>query len=100
MFQEARRLAAELGNKYCRLYYEGLICERRAKAHLRLGGPSSGYMAHDWLLKAMELYEAAEPLRPEKDDAVLLRWNACVRAFERHPDLEPEPLDDTIQLLE
>ena len=56
--------------------------------------------AYDWLKRAMEYYEVAEPLRPQKDDAALLRWNACARALERHPELQPEPSDDTVQLLE
>ena len=99
-FDEACGLASDLADEYSRLYYHGIICERRAKQAYRRGGPSAGYIAYDWLRQAMEHYEKAAEDRPAGDDAALLRWNACIRKFERHPDMDPEPLDETVQLLE
>ena len=45
-FTEARDVIPLLKSKYCRRYYEGIICERRAKAHLDRGGPGSGTLAY------------------------------------------------------
>jgi hypothetical protein len=88
-FSEARRIIPQLKSEYCRRYYEGIVCERRAKAHLDHGGPGSGTLAYEWLSTAMEHYDKALNLRlPGNDDAVL-RWNACIRLLRRHPALSP-----------
>jgi tetratricopeptide (TPR) repeat protein len=99
-FQEARDLAASLGDAYSRAYYGGLICERRAKQHLRRGGPGAGYVAYDWYQKAMESYAAALAIRPEGNDSSILRWNAVVRTLQRHPNVSPEPLEENPPLLD
>jgi hypothetical protein len=99
-FKEACDLASGLDDEYAQLYYHGIICERRAMQAYRRGGPSAGYIAYDWLHQAMEHYDKAAASRPSGDDSALLRWNACVRKLERHPDMVPEPLDDSVQLLE
>lgn len=90
----AQGLLARLTKEYDRLYLGGIICERRAKAYLTQGGSvqaSAG--AYEWLREAMRLFEAAEHHRPAGNDDAVLRWNACVRALERHPQLRPEPDD-------
>jgi hypothetical protein len=38
----------------------------------------------------MEHYDSALKLRLTGNDDAILRWNACIRLLERHPDLLPE----------
>jgi hypothetical protein len=91
-FREAQELLPGLHGEYERLYYGGIIWERRASARLGHGGPGSGKVAYPWLCKAMELYEKAEAVRPHGNDDALLRWNTCVRLHQRY-HLEPEPVE-------
>jgi hypothetical protein len=90
---QAKEVALRLRDEYARAYYSGIICERRAKARLRQGGPASGYVAYDFLQEAMGLFEKAEKVRPAGNDDALLRWNACARLLERNPHLTPAPED-------
>jgi tetratricopeptide (TPR) repeat protein len=90
---QAQETAGRLQDAYERAYYSGIVSERRAKARLRKGRPGSGYAAYDLLREAMAFYEKAEALRPASNDDALLRWNACVRILERHPDLGPAPAE-------
>ena len=84
----AQQVARSLKEEYDRSYYSGLVAERSAKAHLRRGGvPPDGI--YDWLADAMECYERAEALRPPGNDDAILRWNACVRLLQEHPNLRP-----------
>jgi len=83
----ARAVLAELTDPYHRAYYGGIICERWAKALFHRHELGSGDVVHHWLAEAMKLYEAAEGLRRPGDDDTILRWNACARLLERHPDL-------------
>lgn len=99
-FQEACDLASNLSDEYSRAYYSGLICERRAKQHLRRGGPGAGYVAYDWYHKAMEHYASAQEVRPAGNDSSILRWNAVVRTLRRHPEVTPEPLEEHVPLLD
>jgi len=88
-FTEARAVVPRLKSEYCRRYYEGIVCERRAKAHLDRGGPGSGTLAYEWLQRAMGHYDSALALRLAGNDDAVLRWNACARLLERHPELKP-----------
>lgn len=99
-FQEACELAKGLGDDYESAYYSGLICERRAKQHLRRSGPGSGYVAHDWYCKAMEYFAQAQLHRPADNQESVLRWNAIVRTFQRHPDVVAEPVQEGFELLD
>ncbi len=89
--QRARELLERLDDEYSRYYYDGIINERKAKAHLRRAGPGSGHYAFALLQTAMDLYERAEPLSPEGNDDAVLRWNACARIIMSHEEVEPEP---------
>jgi hypothetical protein len=91
-FQHAQEVLPRLHGEYDRLYYVGLIWERRASARLSEDGPGSGHVAVPWLCKAMEFYEKAETIRPHGNDDALLRWNTCARLALRH-HLEPETLE-------
>lgn len=85
---------------YSRAYYQGILAERRAKAHFKRGGPHAGYGAYEWLREAMEHYERAATVRRPGDDSAILRWNTCVRILRRHPELKPAPEDTFQPLLE
>jgi len=97
---EAREVLPRLRDEYARAYYAGIICERRAKARLKHGGPGSGYMAYDAFQEARSWYEKAEALRPPGNDDALLRWNTCVRILDRNPHLMPAPPEPFEQPLE
>src|SRR5207247_1771542 len=68
---EAWKTLDHLRNDYERAYYAGIICERRAKAHLRHGTPGCGPRSYEWLRDAMSWYEQAEALRPAGNDDAL-----------------------------
>ena len=81
----ARAVLPRLTDEYKRLYYGGMICERRAKEQLRHHTPGAAAIAHDWFAQAMALYEQAEAMRPAGNDETILRWNTCQRILARHP---------------
>jgi hypothetical protein len=89
-FRQAQAVLPKLRGEYERLYYSGLILERRGQATAIQGGPGSARVAYAWVRQAMDLYEKAEHIRPPGNDDTLLRWNSCVRLCERF-HLQPEP---------
>lgn len=86
----AREELAKLRDAYKRHYYAGILCERRAKAQMKRGGPRAGHTVYDWFRQAMGHYEDAAAIRPAANDDALLRWNASARVLNAHPDLAPE----------
>ena len=78
-FSRAREILNRLEDEYCRFYFDGIICERRAKVHLERGGPGSGHLAYEWFRQAMDAYERAIDKRLAGNDDAILRWNACAR---------------------
>ncbi|HWC77954.1 MAG TPA: hypothetical protein VG778_10855 [Blastocatellia bacterium] len=81
---EAEPIMKSLKNPYERLYYTGIVNERRAKAQLRAGrAPHTLVVLFE---EAMRCFEAAEKIRPEGNDDSILRWNRCVRLLN---ELEP-----------
>lgn len=82
----AQESLAALEGSYDREYYAGLICERRARAHLARGGHGSSHAGREWIKDALAHYAEAERLRPAGNDDAILRWNACVRLLEQHPE--------------
>lgn len=97
---EVLKMASELEDDYARSYHAGLVCERKGEAHLMLGGPGSGAVAYEWLVRAMDHYADAEPLRPQGNDDALLRWNTCARILNTRPDVRPRAEDPSVQMLE
>jgi hypothetical protein len=95
----ARAVLPRLTDEYERVYYAGIICERRARAQLQRGALGSAEVAAEWFRQAMGWYEKAEKMRPSGNDESILRWNTCVRMLGRHErvhvagDYEPA-LDD------
>ena len=93
----ARTVLAQIRDPYRTSYYNGIICERCAKAHLRLGSMASGEMAYGWLREAMEWYEKAAAERPAGNDEAILRWNTCARMLSRDDHLRP-PVEEPVEL--
>lgn len=92
-FQKAMETAQRLSDQNCKAYYTGIIYERRAKAHLRKGGPGAGTVAYGWFAKAMEAFnQALQGCDPDNQDAVL-RWNSCARIINTHPEVKPGEVD-------
>ena len=87
----AREVLARMRDEYERLYYAGIVAERRARAKLHRGGRGSQAVAYEWFREAMTSYEKAEAMRPPGNDDALLRWNTCARILMRHPHIERAP---------
>jgi hypothetical protein len=83
-FQEAQTVLPKLQGEYERLYYCGIIWERRGQARAIEGGPGSAEVAYAWIGQALDYYEKAERLRPPGNDDPLLRWNSCLRLCQRY----------------
>lgn len=99
-FDRASRILPLLADPYARIYYEGILCERRGKAHFRSGSPMAGAMAFEWLQRAMALYDRAETLRPAGDDDAVLRWNSCARMLSDNEGIQPRTEEASESMLE
>lgn len=84
----AREYIAGLHDPYQRLYYQGLVHERLARASL--ARPMGATFAYDGLRAAMECYEQASPMGPDDENEAILRWNSCLRTI-RRAHLHPVP---------
>lgn len=84
-----------LADPYERLYYTGLLCERRAKAQMRAGRPPK--MLVGLFKEAMRYFEEAEKMRPPGNDDAMLRWNRCLRLLETLPPVEGEEPEVTFE---
>jgi hypothetical protein len=91
-YRHAESVLPRLHGEYERLYYAGLIWERRAYARAVQGGLGSTAVAYAWIVQAMNFYQQAERVRPHDNDDALLRWNSCVRLCQRYR-LAPDPAD-------
>src|SRR5262249_23431977 len=89
-FRQAEAVLPPLHGEYERLYYSGLVWERRGHARALQGGPGSAAVAHAWVVKAMHFFAQAERVRPAGNDDALLRWNSCLRLCQRF-QLQEEP---------
>lgn len=83
---EAESVFHSLADPYERLYYTGLLHERRAKAQLRAGQPPRTLVP--LFEDAMACFEQAEKIRPPDNDDPILRWNRCVRLLQSLPGTE------------
>ena len=95
----AREVLARIRDEYKRTYYAGIICERRAKAQLALGGQGAEGAAYHWFREAMTWYEKAEGTRPSGNDEALLRWNTCARILMQNPEIAPKPEEAFLPVL-
>lgn len=96
---EAERAFSRLTDKYERLYYTGIMHERRAKTQLAAG--HAPYTLFSIFEEAMRCFADAEAIRPKANDDAMLHWNSCVRLLEtraakewqRHLAEADEPAD-------
>src|SRR5205807_1953775 len=56
-YRQAEAVVPKLHGEYERLYYSGIIRERRGLAHALHGGPGSATVAHTWIRQALDFYE-------------------------------------------
>lgn len=85
---EVHSIFQGLRDPYERLYYTGLLHERRAKSQLRAG--RSAHILLPLVEEAMRCFAEAEKIRPQGNDDSILRWNRCVRLLESRPDFHVE----------
>jgi hypothetical protein len=87
-YTEVETIFQSLMDPYERLYYTGLLCERRVKAQLR--GGRAPHTLLPLLEKALQCFGDAEKMHPPGNDDAILRWNRCVRLLQSQPDFEAE----------
>jgi tetratricopeptide (TPR) repeat protein len=92
---EARDLCKQLKKKYEQLYYRGIIQERSGRAALKRKTPRAKYIAYEHYRKAMDFFEEADKIHPDKNEDAILRWNACARRIQEHK-LEAAPDDNRV----
>ena len=85
---EVESVFQSLADPYERLYYTGLLHERKVKAQLRAGEPLR--ILVPLVENAMACFEQAEKIRPQDNDDSILRWNRCVRQLQSLPSVEAE----------
>ena len=88
---QTKELLARMRSEYDRVYYTGIVAERRAKTKLRSNTPDCRFQAYDLFREAMDWFEKAEAIRPLGHDDALLRWNTCARIIARNNLVAREP---------
>jgi tetratricopeptide (TPR) repeat protein len=79
-YGEAEEAFQKLADPYERLYYTGILYERRAKAQLCAG--QSPHTLLPLFERALQNFGEAEKIRPAGNDDAILRWNRCVRLLQ------------------
>ena len=79
-YAEAEQIFQGLTNEYERVYYLGILLERKGKAQLRAGRPPHTVLPI--FEGAMRRFEAAEKISPADNDEAILRWNRCARLLQ------------------
>jgi tetratricopeptide (TPR) repeat protein len=79
-YREVEETFQKLSERYERLYYTGILYERRAKAQLGTGQPPHTVLP--LFERALECFGEAEKIRPAGNDDAILRWNRCVRLLQ------------------
>lgn len=79
-YREAEETFQKLTDPYERLYYSGILYERRAKAQLCAG--QSPHTLLPLFERALNCFGEAEKIRPASNDDAILRWNRCVRLLQ------------------
>ena len=93
-YREVEAIFQQLNNAYERLYYAGILYERRAKAQLHAGLPFHTLLP--LFDQALRAFADAENIRPAGNDDAILRWNRCVRLLQITTNVweqEPAPFD-------
>lgn len=99
-FEQAQNIVDKLDSSYSKSYYNGVIFERRAKYHLKQGGPGGPVAAYDWFIKAMDSFSEALSADDPKNQEAVLRWNSCARILNGRPDIKADDSSDTEMLLD
>jgi hypothetical protein len=92
--REAEGIFHQLSDPYERIYYTGIVHERRAKAQLRAG--QSAHTVLPLFEHALRSFAEAEKIRPAGNEDAILRWNRCVRLLQTTTyvwEQEPAPFD-------
>jgi hypothetical protein len=79
-YRETEEVFRQLKDPYERLYYSGILQERRAKAQLKAGQLPHSLAA--LFNQALHDFAEAEKIRPAGNDDAILRWNRCVRMLQ------------------
>lgn len=79
-YRETEEIFRQLKDPYERLYYAGILHERRAKAQLKAGQPPRSLLA--LFDHALHSFAEAEKIHPAENDDAILRWNRCVRLLQ------------------
>ncbi len=79
-YREAEAVFQQLSDPYERLYYAGILYERRAKAQFNAGQPP--HILLPLFEQALHTFAEAEKIRPAGNDDAILRWNRCVRLLQ------------------
>ena len=87
-YAEVGSLFQRLADPYERLYYAGILYERRAKAQMRIGRPAQ--MLASLFHEAMRDFEEAEKICPPENDDAVLHWNRCARLLQTLPQAEEQ----------
>ena len=93
-YAEVEAIFHRLAEPYERMYYMGLLCERRVKAQLRSG--RAPHTLLPLLEKALQCFGEAEKIHPPGNDDAILRWNRCVRILQSRRGSDWQKLIDTI----
>ncbi len=91
-----KQLLGRIRSDYERVYFSGILSERRAKAKLAQHTPGCRFQAYELFHEAMAWFEKAEEVRPRGNDDALLRWNTCARIIERNK-LVPRAEEEAVE---
>src|SRR6202522_238614 len=95
--RDAGELFHSFAEPYERLYYTGLLHERRAKAQMRIGRPA--HTLTPLFAEAMQSFAEAEMIHPPDNDDAILRWNRCARLLQSDPGFHEEKESDAFDVI-
>lgn len=97
-FNNALSVLEQLQGEQGKIYYRGIIYERRAKAHLNRSELNSNYIAYDYFAKAMAEYDKVLESNSDGNLDAVLRWNTCARILNENPHLKPDKHSGEVEL--
>ncbi len=84
----AKECLGKLQTDFHRLYYEGIIYERWARAQQKKSIPLE--TIESWVRNAMRFYDQSAELAPADDPHPVLRWNTCARYLDEIEQKRPQ----------
>ena len=89
---KAKAAIAKMKTDFDKLYYAGIVSERRAVALLERSPAGASAAAWFHLKDAMGFYEKADAVQADQtNDDALLRYNTCLRLISHYRLTEPPP---------